>query len=451
MRNIRERPRRPAWFLLLPAMALAVAACSANATEDDAAEAAADVGAEDDEGGSEGSDESDTAEVEDREPVTLEFFNFTAGADHEDKLAAIIDEFETANPHITIDAKNAGFEEYFTQLQTRIAGGVAPDTFELNYENFVSYAGSGSLLDLEAAAPGTIDPSVYFPRAYDAFNHEGTQYGLPESFSVVVLYYNERLFDEAGLDYPDETWTWEDEQEAAEEITALGDDIWGVYQPIQFFEFYKALAQSGGEFFSPDGTEATFNGPEGVEAASWLVDKVEETMPSEAQRGGQGDDILFQSGRLGMWHTGIWMFGVLEEMEDPWNIAVEPGNTTRASHFFANAAVASSTTEHPEESAAWLQHLASSEVTVQQRLEGNWELPAVFDESLLAPYLEQSPPANRQAVFDSLDAVVVPPVVEKQQQLQDTVTQALERAVLGQVDVATALDEAASDVNGLLE
>jgi len=449
MHRYRDRSRRSAWLLLLPALALIATACSSPTPDDEPGEPAASGGGS--EGGSDSEEEGDPDEAGDRDPVTIEFFNFTAGPDHEEKLAAIIDDFESDNPHITIDARNAGFEEYFTQLQTRIAGGVGPDTFELNYENFVSYAASGALLDLEAAAPGTIDPSVYFPRAYDAFNYEDVQFGLPESFSVVVLYYNERLFDEAGLDYPDSTWTWEDEQEAAEAITALGDDIWGVYQPIQFFEFYKALAQNGGEFFSDDGTEAIFNSPEGIEAASWLVDKVEHTMPSEAQRGGQGDDVLFQSGRLGMWHTGIWMFGVLADMEDGWDIAVEPGNTTQASHFFANAAVASSTTDHPAEAAAWLQHLASSEVTVEQRLEGNWELPAVFDESLLAPYLEQSPPANRQAVFDSLDAVVVPPVIERQQELQDTVTQALERAVLGQVDVATALDQAARDVNGLLE
>lgn len=455
MQQHRRGRRRRAWPAALLALALGLAACGSDAGDDDPEEASSESDTSDadtDEGAGEDDDGSGDA-AEDAgggDGVTLEFLNFTAGPDHEDKLEAIIAAFEAEHPNITIDARNVAYEEYFTQLQTRIAGGVGPDTFELNYENFVTYAASGSLLDLESAAPGTIDASVYFPRAYDAFNHDGVQYGLPESFSVVVLYYNERLFDEAGLDYPDESWTWEDEQEAAEAINALGDDIWGHYQPVQFFEFYKSLAQNGAEFFSDDGSEAIFNSPEGVEAASWLVDKVGDTMPSEEQRGGQGDDILFKNGQIGMWHTGIWMFNLLEDMEDPWNITVEPGNTTNASHFFANAAVASATTDHPEEAALWLQHLASSEETVTQRLEGNWELPAVFDESLLAPYLEQTPPANRQAVFDSLDAVVVPPVIERQQQLQDAVTQALERAVLGQIDVADALDQAVTEVNGLL-
>jgi multiple sugar transport system substrate-binding protein len=390
-----------------------------------------------------------TAPAEESGPVTLEYFNFTAGADHEAKLQAIIDAFEEENPDVTIKVQNAAFEDYFTELQTRIAGNTAPDTFELNYENFVSFAASGALLDLETAAPGAIDPGVYFPRAYDAFNYEGVQLGLPESFSVVVMYYNKALFDAAGLEYPSKDWTWEDEVEAAAALTDPATGVWGEYQPVQFFEFYKVLAQNGGSFFNDDLTEATFNSPEGVEAGEWLVNKVGVTMPSEAQMGGQGDAELFQQGKIAMWHTGIWMFGTLAEMAD-WDIEVEPGNTEVASHFFANAAVASSSTKHPQEAAAWLQFLASSEETVDQRLNGNWELPAVFDEELLAPYLEQSPPANRQAVFDALEGVVVPPVIERQQELQDTVTLYLQKAILGEMTVKEALDQAVAEVNALL-
>lgn len=446
-------PRLTRVAALMLAALLVLTACAADddpAAEDAGAPADGDEDAGDDEAPEDTSDEDDADAAASDEDVEIEYFTFSAAPDHLETLQTIVDGFEADNPGVTIDVQTAPFDEYFTRLQTRIAGGDAPDTFELNYENFVSFAASEALLDPTAAAPDAIDPDVFYPEAFEAFSYEDVQYGLPASFSNVVLFYNKDLFDAAGVDYPDASWTWEDERAAAEALTDPDAGVWGTFQPVSFFEYFKVLAQNGGEFFDADG-EVAFDSPEGVEAAEWLLDKVGDVMPSEADMGGQDDGGMFASGQLAMWHTGIWMFGVLEDMEDPWDIAVEPGNTARASHFFANAAVASATTEHPEEAAAWLQHLASSEVTVQQRLEGNWELPAVFDESLLAPYLEQSPPANRQAVFDSLDAVVVPPVVAKQQQLQDTVTQALERAVLGQVDVATALDEAAREVNGLLE
>lgn len=383
-------------------------------------------------------------------PVTLEFFNFTAGADHEAQLQRIVDDFEAQNPNITIDVQNAPYEDYFTSLKTRIAGNTAPDTFELNYENFVSFAASGALLDLETAAPDVVDKSVYFPKAYDAFNYDGVQLGLPESFSVVVLIYNKDLFDAAGLDYPDETWTWADEEAAAKKLTNADAGVFGEYQPVQFFEFYKSLAQSGGEFFNADMTEATFNSEAGIEAAHHLVDKVGTTMPTEAQMNGVGDDVLFQQGKIAMWHNGIWQFNNLLDIPSKWDITVEPGNTQHASHFFANAGVASATTEHPVEAAKWLQFPASSETTVDIRLNEDWELPAVADESLLQPYLSITPPDNRQAVFDSLDAVVVPPVIERQQELQDIVTLYLQKAVLGEMTVEDALDQAVAEVNALL-
>lgn len=387
----------------------------------------------------------------DNAPATIEYFNFTAGADHEAQLQGIIDAFETENPDITIKVQNASFEDYFTSLKTRIAGNTAPDTFELNYENFVSFASSGALLDLEKSAPGSIDKSVYFPKAYDAFNYQGVQLGLPESFSVVVLIYNKDLFDKAGLDYPTADWTWEDEAAAATKLTDAANGVYGEYQPVQFFEFYKSLAQSGGQFFNADNTEATFNSEAGIAAADHLVGKVGTTMPTEAQMGGVGDDVLFQQGKIAMWHNGIWQFNNLVDIPSKWDIVVEPGNTQHASHFFANAAVASASTKYPVQAAKWLQYLASSDITVDTRLNGNWELPAVADEALLEPYLSITPPDNRQAVFDSLDAVVVPPVIERQQELQDTVTLYLQKAVQGELSVKDALDQAVTEVNALLK
>jgi multiple sugar transport system substrate-binding protein len=401
----------------------------------DAAEDAADAGEED---GAATGDE-----------VTVEYFTFSAAPDHLDTLQAIIDGFEMDNPGVTIEVQTAPFDDYFTRLQTRIAGGDAPDAFELNYENFVSFAAAGALLDPTAAAPDAIDPSVFYPEAFEAFSYDGVQYGLPASFSNVVLFYNKDLFDAAGLDYPDESWVWEDVQAAAEDLTDPDAGIWGVFQPVSFFEYFKVLAQNGGDFFGADG-EVAFDSPEGVEAAEWLVGKVGEVMPSEADMGGQDDGGMFASGQLGMWYSGIWMFASLADADFAWDIAVEPGNVTRASHFFANGVVASATTDHPEETVRWLQYLAGSETTVESRLAASWELPPVAELDLLSPYLEQGSPDNREAVFASLESVVMPPVIERQQQMQDAIGQSLDRALLGQVSPAEAIAEAADAVQTLL-
>ena len=46
---------------------------------------------------------------------------------------------------------------------------------------------------------------------------------------------------------------------------------------------------------------------------------------------------------------------------------------------------------------------------VDVRLKSGWELPAVSDDSQLKPYLTAGTPANRQAVFDSLEHIATAP------------------------------------------
>lgn len=385
------------------------------------------------------------------EPVKLTYFTFSAAPEHLKDLDVIVKAFEAEHPGITIEVQTAAFDQYFTKLQTTVAGGTAADTFELNYENFVTYASAGSLLDISALSEPIA--SVYYPRAYQVFQADGKQYGLPESFSDVLLFYNKDLFDEAGVAYPTADWTWSDELAAAQKLTDASKDVWGDYQPVQFWEFYKVLAQSGGQFFNADKTQATFNDAKGVEAANWLIDKSAKykVMPTAAQLGSRDDGALFKAGKLAIWHTGIWMFTGLKDATFNWDVQVEPGNAQKAHHFFANAVVASAKTQHPKEAFEWLSFLTSSTVAVQTRLAASWELPAVADQTQFASYLSQTPPANRQAVFAALADIVVPPVIAQQSQMSDIVTQALQKAQLGQISVEDALNEAASLVDALLK
>lgn len=380
-------------------------------------------------------------------PTTVRYMNFSANDGHEADLTAIVAAFETANPGITVQVETIPYADYFTKLQTAVAGGTASDAFELNYENFVTYATNGTLAELTG-----VDSGAYKESLLTAFTHDKLQYGLPESFSNVVLFYNKALFDAAGIATPTSSWTWADEKKAAEALTNRAAGVWGDYQPVSFHEFYKALAQSGGEFFNADKTKATFASPQGIEAATWLVAKSGASMPTEADGAGTADfdTNLFKQGKLAMWHSGIWMFSGLSEVADlGWDIAVEPGNTQKASAMFTNGVVVSAKSQHKEAAQKWIEFLTASDTTVATRLKTAWELPPV-DESKLGAYLDITPPTNRQAVFDSLDAVVLPPVIESQQEMQDIVTEELGNAAAARKSVEQALTDAQTRVDALL-
>jgi multiple sugar transport system substrate-binding protein len=311
----------------------------------------------------------------------------------------------------------------------------------------VTYAKNGSLAELS-----DVDKSAYQPSLAEAYASDGKQYGLPESFSNVVLFYNKTLFEQKGVALPTADWTWADEQAAAARLTDRAAGVWGDYQPVTYNEFYKALAQTGGEFLSADGKSAAFDSPEGLTAANWLIGKNGTTMPTEADGAGTPDfdSKLFADGKLAMWHTGIWMFSALAEAPFEWDVVVEPGDTTKASAMFVNGLVVSSAAKNAGAAQKWITFLSSSDIMTTTRLDTSWELPPVADQSKLAPYLEQAKPANRQAVFDALDATVLPPVIERQQEMQDAVTKELTEAAAGRKPVAQALTDAQAAVNGLL-
>ena len=394
--------------------------------------------------GSQTPENTQSQETEDPsgEPVTITYCNFNASGGNEETLQRMYEAFHEEYPNITVEIETIAMADYFTQMQTRVVGGTAPDCYELNIENFASYANNGVLAEITGVDLSSLDET-----ALSAFNVNDTQYGLPGNFSNVVLIYNKDLFDQANIDYPNADWTQEDVQEAAEAIRALGDDIYGYYQPLTYNEFYKACAQFGGSLLNEDRTEFTINSPENVAAAQMMADRVlvSNVQPTEVQMGGMGDWDLFMSGRLGMIPTGIWAFQTFTDGCDfEWDITIEPGQEQKATHFFSNGLVINAESENKEAAATWITWLASSPTAAQIRIEAGWDLPAVNDQETLSSYLDITPPENRQAVFDSLDYLVVPPVIEDYALMSDIIGQALSAAAAGSMSVQEALDQAQS-------
>jgi multiple sugar transport system substrate-binding protein len=336
-------------------------------------------------------------------------------------------------------------------VRTQIAGGDAPDAVALNYENFVDFASKGTLADRGPMMEDdqALDPGVYYQRALEAFNLDGTQYGLPESYSTVLLFYNKDLFDQAGIDYPTEAWTWADEKAAAEALAGLGDDVWGFFAGIHFWEFYKTAAQNGCSFFT-DG-EVTIDQPACVEALQYMLDYVDEGIqPTAAEMGGVSDGDMFVNGQLGMITTGIWMFSAFEAAPFAWDVQVEPGNAQKATHFFANGVAVSADSNRQEAAYRWLRFFTSNSEAAKIRVTASWELPTLTDERLYEDYLTIEPPANREAVLKSLEYAIVPPVIERQAEMQDAINALLERAVAGELTAEEALEQAKTQIEALL-
>ena len=350
------------------------------------------------------------------EPVTITYAHFSGAGAQEETLKKMIAIFEEKNPDIKVDLQITGYDDYFTKLATTVGGGNAPDVFEMNMENYLAYMLRGACADLT----GLVNAENYSAGTLEAVSSAGKLYAVPMSFSTCILIYNKALFDQAGIAYPTNDWTWADVQTAAEAIKALGDDIWGFYQPISYNEFYKSVKGNGGSLLNDDYTAFTANRPENVEVLDAMIKRVRgenHVQPTAEEMAGRGDWDLFTEGKLGMIITGIWAF---------------PTFTEAAAKF--------------------IDAMGSDPDIVQLRLDASWELPTIADQSKLTQYLEVTPPANRAAVFDSMDYAAAPPALKESGAASEIIGNVLSTLEMNDISAQDALDDIQSQLEdaGLL-
>ncbi|HHT07953.1 MAG TPA: sugar ABC transporter substrate-binding protein [Clostridiales bacterium] len=374
--------------------------------------------------------------------TVLTYANFSASGAQEETLKKMIEIFESKNPDIKIDLQLTGYNDYFTGLATRIGGGNPPDVFELNMENYLAYMLRGAVADLSDLG---IQRENYSEGTLAAVSGDGKLYAVPMSFSTCVLFYNKALFDQAGVAYPTNEWTWADAQAAAEKIRALGDDIWGYFQPISYNEFYKSVKGNGGSLVNADYKSFTANAPENVAVLDAMLKRVRgenRVQPTLEDMAGRGDWDMFTEGKLGMIITGIWGFPTFTEKATfDWDIVVEPGFKDKATFFFANVNAVSPSSENKEAAAKFIDAMGSDPDIVQLRLDASWELPTIADQSKLSQYLTITPPANRAAVFDSMDYASAPPALIEASAAAEIIGNVLSTLETNDVSAQEALDD----------
>lgn len=230
----------------------------------------------------------------------------------EPTFRAMADEFEKENPGVTVEIELTPVSEYWTKLQTAVAGGSAPDVFWMNHLNLPLYASNGVVAPIdEYISEAGIDVGDYPESSVALYNFEGAQYGLPQDLDTIGLWYNKTLFDAAGIEYPSADWTWDDVRAAAADLTNPADGVYGIASSVDSqTNYYNTVWQAGGFILNEDLTESGWGTPENAAGVQYWVDFIENGhSPSAAQLSETPADQLFPSGKLAMYYSGTWNVG----------------------------------------------------------------------------------------------------------------------------------------------
>lgn len=133
--------------------------------------------------------------------------------------------FQEANPNITIEIEQLGWDDYWTAVQTGMVSGTAPDVFTNHLAKFPEFAEKGQLVDIAPwVEEAGIDLSIYQGELTEVWARDGKRYGLPKDWDTIALTYNKEMVDAAGVD-PAElgelTWNPDDGGTFAEMMAKL--------------------------------------------------------------------------------------------------------------------------------------------------------------------------------------------------------------------------------------
>ena len=351
---------------LLCAFTLLAAACGGD-DEDEAPEPAATEEAE-----PAATEEAEPAATEEAEPAATEEAEVTLTLALWDPRQIEVHEkmaeaFHAHNPEIAVEVEQIPDTEFQTVVKTRIAGGDPPDIIWMNVPNLGDYVLNGALLPItDLVERDGVDLSVFPQGLVDSYTIDGELYGISKDYDTVGLFYRVDLFDAAGLDYPDETWTWDDLKAAAAALTDVSDPdnkVWGYAAGTSVQEFELNLVrQNGGQLVSADGTHTLFGEPEACEAIQFLYSfHTDGTAPDQVTQDATHHWGLFAEGRVAMMQDGSWASRGYLDSEFDIDVAALPMGKQRANTIHGLAWVILSGTDHPDEAWEFLKFLATEE------------------------------------------------------------------------------------------
>ncbi len=356
-RTIRHRITGMRCVAIASALVLAFAACGGDDGDADGQE--------------EGADEQGEDADEPSEPVDLVFTSWFVDAELEaaDQLIA---DFEEANPHISVDHQVIPWDGYPTTLQTRLAGGETPDVMFLSQLWYQGFAELGALAELDSAASADaeFDVADFNPELLESGRYDGQLYWLPYGLDMQVLFYNADMFAEAGLDVPDETWTWEDLRSAAAELTVDENDDgridqYGLIAQNDFASGWNWIWQNGGQVLNDERTGGEMSSPATVEALSFFEAMMNEdqSIPNPEVISDLGYTTAFTGENAAMGIYGHYLVPALEnDATFEWGTTVLPSGPANRNSFASGAGYTmSAQTEHPEEAWRFISHMTGVE------------------------------------------------------------------------------------------
>lgn len=388
------------------------------------------------------------------EPKPIPTVSFMVFGDPAEKQAyeALVNAFHAKQSAVKVQLTHIpGQSEYRQRLAADFAAGTPADIVLINYRRFAGFAAKGSLepLGLYLDKSTLIKHDDFYAESMGSFEWNGQLTCIPQNLSSLVVYYNKNLFDQAGLAYPKDDWTWEEFQATAKALTIDADndgnpEQYGLGTEASIFRVTPFIWQNGGDLVDDPAkpTRLNLNTPEAAGALEWFTDlQVQHhVIPSREQELAEPHEVRFLNGRLGMIlnsRRGVPTYREITSFD--WDVAPLPTGKSRAGILHADGYCLAAASK--EKTAAWAfiefansvegQTLVAASGRTVPSLRSVAESPAFLDPN--------AKPANSRVFLDVIPYIRSVPVMDTWVDIEEIMNIEFERALHGDIGYDEAM------------
>ena len=257
--------------------------------------------------------------------TTIRFWNGFTGPDGRTMLR-MVKQFNRENPDIHVLMQRMDWGTYYNKLFVAGLGNRAPEIFILHADNIPRFTQADFVRPIDDLVHGAngMDESDFSEYIWEAVKKGEYHYGLPLDVHILGMYYNKRMFREAGIvdehGEPRPPTNRDEFLDALRKMTRDTNndgvyDTWGYVFTWFRTNVFTMMCQWGGNFLTDDGSRCIMNSAVNIDALQFCVDLIRKYKVSPPPENFDSW-IGFRQGKVGIAFEGIYMLADLQKQKD---------------------------------------------------------------------------------------------------------------------------------------
>ncbi|GAB2557590.1 ABC transporter substrate-binding protein [Gracilibacillus alcaliphilus] len=302
-----------------------------------------------------------------------------------------LDAYMEENPEVSIELIPAPGDTYRQQLFTQLQGSQATDLFYVGAEYMAQLIATGRVMELSEfleSDESYVKPDEFAEGLWGPARNEDGIYGTAVDSNPMLIYYNKKVLEEAGIDptepqklYEAGEWNWDNFTELNRQVAESGK--YGFVAENSALHHFSWSWTNGGEMYDEDANLILADNEKAQEAFGYVADNIAEGnfTYAGALPEGQGPDAMFMSNQTAFVAAGRWLTPMFSENEAlefdyiPW--PTNTGETLETASIATAYLAVGEHSDNVEEAMKFLSYYTSEQGQRDRLTDGGNAVPSV--------------------------------------------------------------------------